>query len=197
MEKELKITEEELENLVDLASKTEKYTNEYYDLKGKFESLGLNMVEEVEKRNTKLTEEFIKNNPDVVELIDTATKYLLDAIENPYSNSNKAFLGVKAEYQRAKNEEFNRKKLTEETKEKFEKSITYIIADEIRKNGVCVLKADEFTFEPLTEAIDAADLRGVYFPKMHMEITEEGIKVKDSFDKLIPLEKEEESSKSM
>lgn len=181
---------------------------EQYAIKDKFQELGLDMRSEIEKYEKNQTELFISLNPEILEVVDLATRWWISAIEKPYfyswNNNNENPIEI-GEYltltpDEKKIEKKNQEQLTEERKKIFKEELSYEIIDEIRKNGQCRLKAEYYPFGlRLNNALEKAGLRVIFPTKIDMIITKEELKINNAgrWTTMHSTKKEDENTKSL
>ena len=175
-------------------------------IREKFRDIGLNMQDELNKRDREKTIMFLEQNPELNEVINIATKWWVSAIKKPYfANYDNMKIPIEMgvyfqlDSQERKIEKENQLKLTPEKEKLFTEALTYEIADSIRKEGSCRLRVDTYGFDAIAKALEASNLR-VHFPKrINMLVTSEEIKLANSmgnFDVVYEVENKSDKNNS-
>lgn len=175
------------EVLLTIAERVNGFGYHHRAVRDKFKDMGLSMQNELDKLDRERTIKFIEDNPDLLELLEVVSKWWINVIKKPYfaNYDNKQIsLDMRDYFQldagEKKLEESNNKKLTPEKEKMFKEALTFLVADEIRKEGYCNLKADTFGFDTLAKALDKADLRVTFPKKLNMKVTNNTIELVSS-----------------
>ena len=192
------------EVLLAMAERVNGFGYHHRAVRDKFSSIGLSMQDELRMLEREKTKEFIENNPELLELLDIATKWWVEVIRKPYfaNYDNKQIsLEMRDYFQldvtEKKVEASNSKKLTPEKEKKFVEALTFEVADAIRRDGYCNLRADTYGFDILAIALEEANLRVSFPKKLSMKITKDSIELASSrgaWDVVYELPKKEENN---
>ncbi|MBQ6497922.1 MAG: hypothetical protein IJI58_04335 [Bacilli bacterium] len=179
------------EVLIAIAQRVNDYGYHQRIIKSKFEDIGLSMRDELDKIDQAKTMVFLEEHPELSEIIDIATKWWIEVIKKPYFanyNSQQMPIEMGIWFQptpsEKKIEDRNNQMLTKEKEKAFVESLSYEIADRVRKEGSCKLSADTFGFDVLGKALEEADLRVSFPKKITMIVTTNQIKLSNSNNNL-------------
>lgn len=192
------------EVLLAMAERVNGFGYHHRAVKEKFSSIGLSMQEELRMLDREKTKEFIEDNPELLELLDIVTKWWVEVIKKPYFanyDNRQIPLEMRDYFQLDSTEKKvvagNNKKLTPEKEKKFVEVLTFEVADAIRRDGQCNLKADTYGFDILAKALEEADLRVSFPKKLNMKVTKDSIELASSrglWDVVYELPKKEETN---
>ena len=173
--------------LMAIAEKLNGFGYQYHMIKNKFSDLGLNMTDELTKQDREKTMAFLEENSELLNTLEVASKWWIGAIKEPYfaNYDNKQIsldmaMYFQLDYSEKKVRSDNNKHLTPDKEEKFKQALIYEMASEIRKNGFCELKADNYAFDILAKALQEANLRVAFPKKINMQVTTDQIKLVSS-----------------
>lgn len=140
-------------------------------IREKFHDIGLNMQAELDKLDYEKTVQYLEEHPELIETIDIAVNWWISVIKQPFFANYSNFQiplemapYFQLDYSEKKIEKSNQKNITPEKEKVFRQVLVHEIADAIRKEGSCRLRADTFGFDRLGQALEKANLR-VSFPK--------------------------------
>ena len=173
--------------LMAIAERLNNFGYQYHMIGKKFKEIGLNMNDELSKREHEKTFEYLEANPELIDTLEIVANWWISVIKEPYyaNYDNKQISLDMAVYfqldsREQKIRKDNNKAITPEKEEKFKKTLIYEVANTIRKNGFCELKADNYAFDILARALEEAKLRVAFPKKANMQITINQIKLVSS-----------------